>query len=68
MEQIQSEFSQNINILQRWYKLFESFDEHDMSSVRRDIILDNLTYQMLSEESRYKEKMQHISKNTLQKV
>jgi hypothetical protein len=63
MDQIQSEFSKNIILLQKWYQLFASFTEEDMSSIRRDIILENLTYQMLSEENRYKEKM----KNTFEK-
>ena len=36
-----------------FYELFSSFDESEMPTDRRDIILENLTYQMMKAEKEY---------------
>ncbi len=50
------EFLSKLSELNAFYKLFASFSDADISEERRDIILDNLIFQMLNAENEYKQK------------
>jgi hypothetical protein len=46
-------FLSTLRELSEFYKLFSSFDDHDIPAERRDIILENLTYKMMKAEKEY---------------
>ena len=46
-------FLSTLRELSEFYKLFSSFDDHDIPAERRDIILENLTYNMMKAEKEY---------------
>jgi hypothetical protein len=50
------EFLSTLSQLNEFYKLFTSFNGNDIPEERRDIILENLTFQMLKAEKEYTQK------------
>lgn len=46
-------FLSKLRELSEFYNLFLSFDDDDIPAERRDIILENLTYNMLKAEKEY---------------
>jgi len=57
------EFTQKIKEINEWYELFSSFKEHEMSTIRKEIILENLLYQFINEEKKYEEYKKNIKIN-----
>ena len=53
---ITEEFLFKLRELNEFYKLFSSFADDDIPADRREIILDNLTCQMLSAEKEFTQK------------
>jgi hypothetical protein len=54
--QITEEFLSKLRELNEFYKLFSSFNDEDIPADRREIILDNLTCQMLLAETEFTQK------------
>ena len=50
------DFLAKLSELNEFYKLFASFNNDDIPEERKDIILENLTFQMLKAEKEYKQK------------
>jgi len=46
-------FLSKLRELSEFYNLFLSFDDNDIPSDRREIILENLTYNMMNAEKEY---------------
>lgn len=46
-------FLSKLKELSDFYNLFSSFDDHDIPADRREIILENLTYNMMKAEKEY---------------
>lgn len=54
-DQYYVEFSQKIKEINRWYQLFSSFEDYEICTERRDIILENLLYQFKIAEQKYQQ-------------